>query len=241
MSMSQLASSVGWMKPRTGLIVVGALLCLLDLQASSHTDVTLEQAKALIESVPELIVVDVREPYEYCSVQGHIAGARNYPWSSGVLEARYEDLSQNGPLLIVCRLGVRSNMAADFLDACGYTQVYDVLGGMTAWEGRTVPCVDSDADGANDDLDNCPIHYNPTQTDSDGDGVGNACDADCPRLFDSNDVTGRDLAVLARNWRHEEANVPGDLNRDGVVDLNDLVIFAQYWLCFCDEALDEAR
>ena len=35
---------------------------------------------------------------------------------------------------------------------------------------------DSDADGINDCLDNCPDAYNPGQIDSDGDGDGNACD-----------------------------------------------------------------
>lgn len=239
MSRSELLNSPGWMRHRMGSILVGTLLCLLDLQASPHTDLTPEQAEALVESLPELVVVDVRELDEYCSAQGHIAGARNYPWSSGVLNARYEELPQNGPLLVVCRLGVRSNKAAEFLDAHGYMQVYDMLGGMTAWEGATVLCVDSDADGINDDLDNCPVHYNPSQIDSDGDGAGNACDVDCPRLFDSNSVTGYDLAVLAGNWRREGMDIPGDLNRDYVVDLADLVIFAQYWLCPCDETADE--
>jgi hypothetical protein len=35
---------------------------------------------------------------------------------------------------------------------------------------------DTDADGIPDMGDNCPAHHNRTQTDSDGDGVGNACD-----------------------------------------------------------------
>jgi len=221
-------------------VLVGLLLCVLTLLASAHTDVTTEQAGELVESLPELIVVDVREPYEYCSAQGHIAGARNYPWSSGELEMRYEELPKNGPVIVICRLGVRSNKAAEFLDAHGYTEVYDMLGGMTAWEGQAVPCVDSDGDGVNDDLDNCPAYYNPSQGDADGDGVGNACDADCPRLADSNDVTGSDFAVLGLVWRHEGADLPGDLNHDEVVDLRDLAIFAQYWLCFCDEAADAA-
>jgi rhodanese-related sulfurtransferase len=218
-------------------ILVGMLLCVLTLHASAHTDITAEQARELVGSLRELIVVDVREPYEYCSAQGHIAGARNYPWSSGVLEMRYEELPRNEPVMAVCRLGVRSNRAAEFLDTHGYTEVYDMLGGMTAWEGETVPCIDSDADGVNDDLDNCPVHYNPSQMDSDRDGVGNACDEDCPRLFDSNDVTGHDLAVLGLAWRHEGVDIPGDLNRDGVVNLKDLAVFAQHWLCFCDEVL----
>jgi len=37
---------------------------------------------------------------------------------------------------------------------------------------------DSDLDGVDDAVDNCPSHYNPTQADDDADGVGDACDPD---------------------------------------------------------------
>ena len=37
---------------------------------------------------------------------------------------------------------------------------------------------DGDDDGVVDDTDNCPLHTNPDQTDTDGDGLGNACDPD---------------------------------------------------------------
>jgi hypothetical protein len=42
----------------------------------------------------------------------------------------------------------------------------------------TVAALDSDGDGVNDDVDNCPSIANANQTDTDTDGVGNACDAD---------------------------------------------------------------
>jgi rhodanese-related sulfurtransferase len=74
--------------------------------------------------------VDVREVYEYCDAIGHIAGALNYPWNSGVLRALYEELPADCPLLVVCRSGGRSNQAANFLDSKGYSLVYDMLGGM---------------------------------------------------------------------------------------------------------------
>jgi hypothetical protein len=52
-----------------------------------------------------------------------------------------------------------------------------MLGGMSDWEWETVLCIDSDSDDVNDDLDNCPYVYNPDQEDSDGNGVGDACEA----------------------------------------------------------------
>ena len=110
--------------------------------ALAHTDVTAEQARDLISSTKDLVVVDVREPYEYCDAAGHIPGALNYPLSSGVLEARFEELPKDGPVLVVCRSGGRSNQAANFLDSKGFSMVYDMMGGMSAWILETAPCKD---------------------------------------------------------------------------------------------------
>jgi rhodanese-related sulfurtransferase len=108
----------------------------------AHTDVTAEQARELIDSTNDLIVVDVREPSEYCDTKGHIPGALNYPWYSGVLEAQYGELPMDGPVLVVCGSGSRSNRAADFLDSEGFSMVYDMLSGMRVWTWETEPCVD---------------------------------------------------------------------------------------------------
>lgn len=43
--------------------------------------------------------------------------------------------------------------------------------------GKCIP-VDGDGDGVNDDVDNCPTTVNPDQTNTDGDGQGDACDTD---------------------------------------------------------------
>ena len=80
------------------------ILCLGPLPADilAHTDVTPEQAKEMIDTNPELLIVDVREESELCGEGGHIPGAVNYPWNSGVLEARYEELPADGDILVVC-------------------------------------------------------------------------------------------------------------------------------------------
>jgi len=47
------------------------------------------------------------------------------------------------------------------------------------------PPIDTDGDGIQDSLDNCPLVANPSQTDSNSDGVGDACDADSDGIRDS--------------------------------------------------------
>lgn len=102
-----------------------------------------------------------------------------------------------------------------------------MLGGMSGWKSPTygydtVDCVDSDSDGHNDDLDNCPGVYNPSQTDSDRDRIGNACDADCPNLDLADPVNLIDFTLFAADWLI-------------TVDPNDLSVFSLYWLADCIE------
>jgi rhodanese-related sulfurtransferase len=136
---------------KTVLFLAGVLLVVSNPCAVAHTDVTAEQVRDLIDSTNDLTVVDVREPYEYCGAIGHIPGALNYPWNSGVLEARYEELPTDGPVLVVCQSGGRSNAAANFLDSKGFSTVYDMLGGMSAWQWETAPCKYSGGNGTADD------------------------------------------------------------------------------------------
>ena len=151
------------------------MLCF-PLNAFAHTDVTPLEAKDLIDNNKNLIVIDVREEVnEYCKL-GHIPGARNYPLISGVLEEKYQELPFEDEFLVVCQSGHRSNTAAEFLDANGFQHVYDMEGGMSAWEWETAWCIDTDLDGFNDDLDNCPEVSNPDQKDTNKNGVGDACE-----------------------------------------------------------------
>jgi rhodanese-related sulfurtransferase len=134
-------------KLRIVLFLGGVTLILSNSCALAHTDVTPEQARNLIDSTNDLVVVDVREEYEYCDAIGHIPGALNYPLSSGVLEARYGELPLDDSILVVCRGGGRSNRAANFLDSKGFSMVYDMMGGMMAWLWETEPCKQDDDNG----------------------------------------------------------------------------------------------
>ncbi|MCX5898807.1 MAG: rhodanese-like domain-containing protein [Proteobacteria bacterium] len=145
-------------------------------EAFAYTSITPQQAQQMIETNSALTVVDVREVNEYCGANGHIPGALNYPWISGVLQKDYAELALDAEILVVCQSGHRSALAAEFLDSKSFLHVYSMEGGMSVWQGKTATCVDSDEDGINDDRDNCPTVSNPDQKDTDQDGVGDACE-----------------------------------------------------------------
>lgn len=87
----------------------------------------------------DIEVVDVREPVE--TAAGIIEGALLYPWSSGVLEAGHDDLPADKPLYVICQSGSRSMPASSFLVANGHPCVFNVQGGMVAWEAAGYPTV----------------------------------------------------------------------------------------------------
>jgi len=128
----------------TNILIPAVLVVILCCScAAPHADVTLEQAKELIDSDTQLTVIDVREPSEYCDKAGHIPGSLNYPWRSGVLQNEYRQLPAESPILVVCRSGNRSHQAAAFLRSKGFSQVYDMLGGMRTWDDPAAACTDS--------------------------------------------------------------------------------------------------
>ncbi len=84
--------------------------------------------------------------------------------------------------------------------------------------------VDTDADGVPDDTDNCTQLANPQQTDSNGDGLGNACD---PDLNDDCVVNFADLAALKAVFAPNPPDADADFTGDGLVNFGDLARMKQ--------------
>ena len=103
----------------------------------SFGDVTVEEAKSLVESNVSLIIVDVRIREEYDS--GHIEGAILIPVSE--LEGRINELSKEEELLIYCRTGNRSSNSVNILKANGYTKIFHMNDGIIAWIQAGYPTV----------------------------------------------------------------------------------------------------
>lgn len=97
--------------------------------------------------------------------------------------------------------------------------VSDDDGGVTQLDFGWVVVGDDDADGTLDHLDNCIAVANPAQADTDGDGFGNACDADF-----NNDclVNFEDLTIMKTHFFSTDANT--DLTGDGQVNFADLTV-----------------
>lgn len=87
--------------------------------------------------LPELTVVDVREPEELTGALGHIPGAVNVPLST--LLTTTLGWERAAPLLIVCRSGGRSARGARALGQEGFSALFNLAGGMLAWDANGLP------------------------------------------------------------------------------------------------------
>jgi hydroxyacylglutathione hydrolase len=84
-----------------------------------------------------LLAVDVREPSEW--KEGYIQGAERIFF--GHLANKAGSLPGEKPVAVFCSVGQRASIAASILKREGFHEVYNVLGGMTAWSHLGYPAV----------------------------------------------------------------------------------------------------
>lgn len=75
----------------------------------------------------QLLVVDVRSWVEY--LMGHIPGAQCFS-----RHRILKEIPKHQPIALTCLSGQRSSVAAQWLVSQGYHQVYNLQGGLMAWE-----------------------------------------------------------------------------------------------------------
>ena len=83
---------------------------------------------------------------------------------------------------------------------------------------------DQDVDGVPDDIDNCPNTYNPDQADSDGDGIGDVCEASGSNvsIIDTFDGSTIDTTIWKRNSTHYEDIIGASTSvHDGYLDIRE--------------------
>ncbi len=93
------------------------------------------EAKALMGTRKDLVLVDLREPNELRN--GYIAGSQLVPMSA--LAKRTKSLPADKPLLLICAVGGRSYGVGRYLSGKGYREVYNLKGGISAWKKAGLP------------------------------------------------------------------------------------------------------
>ena len=97
--------------------------------------ISTEQVRKIIrdKSIDEYCLLDVRQPAEYA--EKHIPGAILIPL--GQLQERLSEIDAAKPVIVYCRSGNRSSSAVGMLNGAGLEDVFNMEGGMLAYDGLT--------------------------------------------------------------------------------------------------------
>ena len=119
--------------------IIPLLLAVLALAGCgpkySYTQISMEEAIAIMEENTDYLLLDVRTPEEFAEM--HIPGAINIP-NESIGTAEIPELPDKEQLILVyCRSGNRSKEASEKLANLGYSNLYE-FGGIIDWPGETV-------------------------------------------------------------------------------------------------------
>ncbi len=91
----------------------------------------------VLENKVNLKLIDVREAVEFSGELGHAPTAELVVLNT--IPAEIERLPKDQTIVFICRSGGRSSQAAAFALSKGFTDVYNMQGGMLAWNSLMLP------------------------------------------------------------------------------------------------------
>ncbi|MBR4714364.1 MAG: rhodanese-like domain-containing protein [Paludibacteraceae bacterium] len=106
---------------------------LLSMVACAQKNISPQEFHDMITKDSTLQVVDVRTPQEFAA--GHIKGAQNVDFRSPDFEKNIaKAVKKRKTVLVYCRSGKRSLNAMNLMVKNGFKDVYNMEGGILAWE-----------------------------------------------------------------------------------------------------------
>ncbi|MBX2915317.1 MAG: rhodanese-like domain-containing protein [Cyclobacteriaceae bacterium] len=125
------------MKLLNSLVIVLLLSSAACTQAQQGTVLSVADFEKQIATQSEKVVLDVRTPSEYND--GHLAQAKLMNVNDGNFKQQLSTLQKDKPVYVYCAAGVRSNKAAKIMRQEGFTQVFELSGGIQAWQAAGKP------------------------------------------------------------------------------------------------------
>ncbi len=112
------------------ITVIIALAAFAVFTKEDSADIAPVELKRMLDSKSHLRLIDVRQPSEF--VAGHIVGAELIPL--GEIQQGKFAFDKSDTIILYCRSGRRSGIAAKILKDSGYEYVRNLEGGILKWE-----------------------------------------------------------------------------------------------------------
>jgi rhodanese-related sulfurtransferase len=112
-------------------------VALANATDAGYINITADAAKQMIDENQSIVILDVRTLAEYKS--GHIDGSKLMPLLE--LEERINAIDGNSAVIVYCGSGVKSEKASKILLDHGFDKVYNMKGGLNAWQDVGFPVV----------------------------------------------------------------------------------------------------
>lgn len=135
---------------KKGIIVLSgiALIALTSCSGNANPEATTqqitEQQEVIVDiTVPQFknlvveqggTILDVRTPEEWA--EGIISNATQINYYDEDFAAQIETLDKSKPVFVYCKSGGRSSSAAEILKEKGFSKIYNLDGGITAWKDQ---------------------------------------------------------------------------------------------------------
>ncbi len=118
------------------LILVSVLLVQNLLSGLDKSSITPQQATEMINR-EDAVVVDVRPMNDFAA--GHILHAINIPMNGFAKQTGQLEKYRDRPIIVACRSGAQSAAACKQLRKAGFDKVYNLRGGIMAWQSANLP------------------------------------------------------------------------------------------------------
>ncbi len=105
----------------------------------TNTPITSLSPDQAFDNIASFRIIDVRRDDEFNDHLGHIAKAKLFTINETTFKTKLQSLNQNNQYLFVCRSGGRSSRAARVAQTLGFSRIFNLEGGMLAWDQCQLP------------------------------------------------------------------------------------------------------
>lgn len=116
----------------------------------SETALTATDFKDKIAATAEAVILDVRTPEEF--QKGNIGQSVNIDYRNESFKTDIAKLDKSKPYFVYCLSGARSGAAAGYMRSIGFKTVYEMKGGILAWQKNNLPLTGTSAAAVTDKI-----------------------------------------------------------------------------------------